>query len=68
MEYTQPIWHCMNVTFSSILVPGLMISLTGNLSKFAPYATVAHIDIDPAEIGKNVPTAIPVVGDASRHA
>ena len=38
--------------------------LTGNLSKFAPYATVAHIDIDPAEIGKNVPTAIPVVGDA----
>ena len=34
--------------------------LTGNLSKFAPYATVAHIDIDPAEIGKNVPTAIPI--------
>ncbi len=41
--------------------------LTGNLSKFAPHAMVAHIDIDPAEIGKNVPTAIPVVGDA-RHA
>ncbi len=40
--------------------------LTGNLSRFAPYATVAHIDIDPAEIGKNVPTAIPVVGDAKQ--
>ncbi|MFJ7637454.1 acetolactate synthase large subunit [Peribacillus sp. NPDC097264] len=38
--------------------------LTGNLAKFAQYATVAHIDIDPAEIGKNVPTKIPVVGSA----
>nr|WP_100012595.1 biosynthetic-type acetolactate synthase large subunit [Lentibacillus sediminis] len=38
--------------------------LTGNLEHFAPHAKVAHIDIDPAEIGKNVPTAIPVVGDA----
>lgn len=38
--------------------------LTGNLAHFAPKATVAHIDIDPAEIGKNVPTKIPIVGDA----
>lgn len=38
--------------------------LTGNLKHFAPNATVAHVDIDPAEIGKNVPTAIPIVGDA----
>lgn len=38
--------------------------LTGNLSCFAPNATVAHVDIDPAEIGKNVPTEIPVVADA----
>ncbi|MGN1401281.1 MAG: acetolactate synthase large subunit [Bacillus sp. (in: firmicutes)] len=38
--------------------------VTGNLKSFAPNATIAHIDIDPAEIGKNVPTAIPVVGDA----
>ncbi|SDH35265.1 acetolactate synthase, large subunit [Alteribacillus persepolensis] len=38
--------------------------LTGNLKHFAPEAVVAHIDIDPAEIGKNVETAIPVVGDA----
>ncbi|NRD77969.1 biosynthetic-type acetolactate synthase large subunit [Bacillus sp. BRMEA1] len=38
--------------------------LTGNLKHFAPHAKVAHIDIDPAEIGKNVPTQIPIVGDA----
>ncbi|MGM7682455.1 acetolactate synthase large subunit [Cytobacillus sp. Hm23] len=38
--------------------------VTGNLKHFAPDAVVAHIDIDPAEIGKNVPTQIPVVGDA----
>ncbi|WP_110250618.1 biosynthetic-type acetolactate synthase large subunit [Streptohalobacillus salinus] len=38
--------------------------LTGNLDHFAPSALVAHIDIDPAEIGKNVNTHIPIVGDA----
>ncbi|XQY90908.1 acetolactate synthase large subunit [Metabacillus sp. HB246100] len=38
--------------------------VTGNLNHFAKKATVAHIDIDPAEIGKNVPTQIPIVGDA----
>ncbi|MFD2130703.1 biosynthetic-type acetolactate synthase large subunit [Pseudogracilibacillus auburnensis] len=40
--------------------------LTGNLKHFAPNAKVAHIDIDPAEIGKNVPTEIPVVADAKK--
>jgi len=38
--------------------------LTGNLSYFAKKAVIAHIDIDPAEIGKNVPTHIPIVADA----
>lgn len=38
--------------------------LTGALQHFAPEAKVAHVDIDPAEIGKNVKTNIPVVGDA----
>ncbi|WP_223589483.1 acetolactate synthase large subunit [Neobacillus bataviensis] len=38
--------------------------LTGNLKHYAPTAKVAHIDIDPAEIGKNVPTLIPIVSDA----
>jgi acetolactate synthase I/II/III large subunit len=37
--------------------------LTGNLKHFAPNAKVAHIDIDPAEIGKNVATTIPIVAD-----
>ncbi|WP_370644670.1 acetolactate synthase large subunit [Sporosarcina sp. ACRSL] len=38
--------------------------LTGNLNSFAPHAKVIHIDIDPAEIGKNVPTEIPIVADS----
>ncbi len=38
--------------------------VTGKLSEFAPRAEVIHIDIDPAEIGKNIKTAIPIVGDA----
>jgi acetolactate synthase-1/2/3 large subunit len=36
---------------------------TGNTEEFAPNARVIHIDIDPVEIGKNIPTEIPVVGD-----
>jgi acetolactate synthase I/II/III large subunit len=40
--------------------------LTGNLKHFAKRAKVAHIDIDPAEIGKNVPTHVPIVGTAKR--
>lgn len=40
--------------------------LTGNIDTFAKQATVAHVDIDPAEIGKVVATAIPVVGDAKK--
>jgi len=38
--------------------------VTGKLSEFAPEAEVIHIDIDPAEIGKNIKTNIPIVGDA----
>jgi len=38
--------------------------ITGPRHTFARQATVAHIDIDPAEIGKNVKTDIPIVGDA----
>jgi acetolactate synthase-1/2/3 large subunit len=37
---------------------------TGKVSTFAPNARVVHVDIDPAEIGKNVRTDVPVVGDA----
>jgi len=39
---------------------------TGNLKEFAKDARIVHVDIDPAEIGKNVGTQIPIVGDV-RH-
>jgi acetolactate synthase-1/2/3 large subunit len=35
----------------------------GRIDKFAQKAKIAHIDIDPAEIGKNVQTYIPLIGD-----
>ncbi len=38
--------------------------ITGKLSEFAPRAKFIHIDVDPAEISKNVPAHIPIVGDA----
>jgi acetolactate synthase-1/2/3 large subunit len=38
--------------------------ITGKLSEFAPRAKFIHIDVDPAEISKNVPVHIPIVGDA----
>jgi acetolactate synthase-1/2/3 large subunit len=38
--------------------------VTMKLKGFAPLAKIVHIDVDPAEIGKNVPTEIPIVGDA----
>ncbi|HZK66494.1 MAG TPA: biosynthetic-type acetolactate synthase large subunit [Chloroflexota bacterium] len=37
--------------------------VTGRVEAFAPGAKVIHIDIDPAEIGKNVKTMVPIVGD-----
>jgi acetolactate synthase I/II/III large subunit len=36
---------------------------TSNTSDFAPSARIIHIDIDPAEIGKNVAIDVPIVGD-----
>ena len=36
---------------------------TGRLATFAPHARIVHIDIDPAEIGKNVRVDVPIVGD-----
>jgi len=41
--------------------------VTGKVDAFARDARVIHVDIDPAEIGKNKPVDVPIVGDA-RHA
>ncbi|HXJ65365.1 MAG TPA: acetolactate synthase large subunit [Actinomycetota bacterium] len=40
--------------------------VTGNLATFATGAKVIHVDIDPAEIGKNRAADVPIVGDAAQ--
>ena len=38
--------------------------ITGDLSKFSPFAKIVHVDVDPSSIGKNVKVEVPIVGDA----
>ena len=40
--------------------------VTGKVSTYAPGAKIIHVDIDPAEIGKNVAVEVPIVGDVKR--
>ena len=40
--------------------------VTGRLAAFAPHAKIVHVDIDPAEIGKNRAPDVPIVGDVKR--
>ncbi len=40
--------------------------VTGRLAAFAPHAKIIHVDIDPAEIGKNRAADIPIVGDVKK--
>jgi acetolactate synthase-1/2/3 large subunit len=56
----------MSVEASDVLIAiGMRFDdrATAKVSAFAPHANIIHIDIDPAEIGKNVRVDVPIVGD-----
>jgi acetolactate synthase-1/2/3 large subunit len=40
--------------------------VTGKLERFSPHSRKVHIDIDPAEIGKNLPIDFPMVADVKK--
>ena len=64
--------HGRKVSNDSVNEADLLIAIgvrfsdrtTGRLDSFVPDTKVIHIDIDPAEIGKNVDVDLPIVGDA----
>jgi len=59
-------WNNMAIQEADLLVAiGMRFDdrVTGALKEFAPRARIVHIDIDPAEISKNVKTTVPIVGD-----
>ncbi len=59
-------WNNMAIQECDVLIGiGMRFDdrVTGSLKDFAPNAKIIHIDIDPAEIAKNVKTAVPIVGD-----
>ncbi|HKK82890.1 MAG TPA: biosynthetic-type acetolactate synthase large subunit [Atribacterota bacterium] len=60
--------YCANVSISEadlIIALGTRFDdrVTGNIKKFCPKAKFIHVDIDPAEISKNIKISIPIVGD-----
>jgi acetolactate synthase-1/2/3 large subunit len=63
-------WYSnMAVHYSDVLIAvGARFDdrVTGDVSGFAPGATVVHIDIDPSAISKNVRVDVPLVGDVKR--
>jgi acetolactate synthase I/II/III large subunit len=59
----------MGITHTDLLIAlGVRFDdrVTGRLAAFAPHAKVIHVDIDPAEIGKNRVADLPIVGDVKR--
>lgn len=62
-------WSSMAINDADLLIAAGMRfddRITGRLSAFAPKAKVVHIEVDPAEISKNVPATVPIVGDVKR--
>jgi acetolactate synthase-1/2/3 large subunit len=61
-------YHCNHAANEADVVLGIGMRFDdramGRFSDFNPGARVIHIDIDPAEIGKNIKTEVPIVGDA----
>ncbi len=61
-------YHCNHAANNADVVIGIGMRFDdramGRFSDFNPTARVIHIDIDPAEIGKNIKTEVPIVGDA----
>jgi acetolactate synthase-1/2/3 large subunit len=62
--------HCNYAVHHSDLVVSIGMRMDdracGKFAGFAPQAKIVHIDIDPAEIGKNVRVDMPIVGDVGR--
>ena len=67
----MPGMHGMYTAVTAMQKADLLVALgarfddrvTGKLSAFAPDAKIVHVDIDPAEIGKNRAADVPIVGD-----
>ena len=62
--------HCNYAVHHSDLVVAIGMRMDdracGKFAGFAPNAKIVHVDIDPAEIGKNVRVDVPIVGDVAR--
>jgi acetolactate synthase I/II/III large subunit len=62
--------HCNYAVHNSDLVISIGMRMDdracGKFAGFAPQAKIVHVDIDPAEIGKNVRVDVPIVGDVAR--
>ena len=60
-------WSNLSVDHADLIVGvGMRFDdrVTGKVDTFAPHARIIHMDIDPSQIGRNVPVEVAVVGDA----